>query len=392
MKEIYIPDGAKYIIETLAERGYDAYIVGGCVRDALLSRHAEDYDITTSALPDTIKASFDKTVDTGIAHGTVSVIYEGATYEVTTYRIDGEYKDMRRPESVSFTANLADDLARRDFTVNAMAYNERDGLVDEYGGLDDLEKRMIRAVGDPNLRFTEDALRILRGIRFASTLGFSIEENTASAIRKLASNLRGVSSERILVEWRKLLGGDGAFDVITDYIDVIRVFFPEIQNFAHSREAFCSLSAEHRFVSLFVGNGGASAFVAASSRLKSDNKTKERGVAILDALRELEDGGCENLRLYLIGKDDSVSLDAAEIGVKLGMLNESIYREVKSLIESDSVRRINQLSVGGKELLSMGIRGEAIGRALSDMLECVADGKLSNERDVLLSYVSDKYL
>ena len=191
--KISIPKGAQRIITVLENREYHADIVGGCVRDSVLGRAPDDYDITTDALPDEVRAIFEKTVDTGIRHGTVTVIEDGTPYEVTTYRIDGEYKDNRHPVSVSFTKNLKEDLARRDFTVNAMAYNAERGLYDPYGGMEDIASKTVRAVGDAEKRFDEDALRILRAVRFSSVLGFDIEEKTAAAVKDKALNLSDVS-------------------------------------------------------------------------------------------------------------------------------------------------------------------------------------------------------
>ena len=205
MKRIFIPDAAEKIINKLKEMGHEAYIVGGCVRDALLGRRAYDYDITTSALPSEVKALFTKTVDTGISHGTVTVISDGEAYEVTTFRIDGEYLDSRHPESVAYTKNVERDLERRDFTVNALCYNHEAGLVDVFGGLSDLEQKVIRAVGDPYLRFEEDALRVFRGIRFSATLGFKIEDITREAIFECKGKLANVSAERIYVEFHILV-------------------------------------------------------------------------------------------------------------------------------------------------------------------------------------------
>ena len=203
--EIRIPAPAEEIINRLYEHGYEAYVVGGCVRDMLLGREPGDWDITTSALPRQVKEVFRRTVDTGIQHGTVTVMMGKEGYEVTTYRVDGEYSDGRHPDSVEFTPDLAEDLKRRDFTINAMAYNSRRGFVDEFGGSDDLEKGVIRCVGEPMDRFTEDALRILRAIRFSAQLGFSIEEHTFEAIKVIAPNMVHVSKERIQVELTKLL-------------------------------------------------------------------------------------------------------------------------------------------------------------------------------------------
>lgn len=240
---ISMPNGAKTIIDKLYADGYEAFIVGGCVRDALLGKAANDFDITTCAMPEAVKEIFEKTVDTGIQHGTVSVILDDGVYEVTTYRIDGDYADNRHPVSVSFTGNIVDDLARRDFTVNAMAYNGRVGLVDEFGGVSDLERGIIRAVGDPYKRFSEDALRILRAVRFASVLGFTIDAQTKEAASVLCKNLSSVSAERIFVEWKKLLGGKSAYGILSENRDIISVFLPEITDAKlPEKEVFDALS------------------------------------------------------------------------------------------------------------------------------------------------------
>lgn len=203
---IILPDNVKRIIKTLEAAGFEAYAVGGCVRDALLKRVPQDWDITTSALPEEVKRLFPRTVDTGIEHGTVTVMRGQEGFEVTTYRIDGRYEDCRHPDSVTFTRNLREDLLRRDFTINAMAYNESTGLVDLFGGTEDLQAGIIRAVGNPTERFSEDALRILRAVRFAAQLGFTIEPETKEAMKALSGNLRVVSAERIREELTKLLG------------------------------------------------------------------------------------------------------------------------------------------------------------------------------------------
>ena len=203
--KISIPRKAKYIIRTIIEAGFEAYIVGGCVRDSILGREPEDWDITTSAKPEQIKKLFPRTIDTGIKHGTVTVLLDKDGFEVTTYRIDGKYEDNRHPSEVSFTPNLREDLCRRDFTINAMAYNEDKGLVDIFGGLEDIENKTIRCVGDPKARFGEDALRIMRAIRFSAQLGYHIEEDTFAAIKELAPTLSAISAERIREELVKLL-------------------------------------------------------------------------------------------------------------------------------------------------------------------------------------------
>ena len=200
-----IPGNVERIIRTLNDHGYEAYAVGGCVRDTLLDRKRGDWDITTSARPQEVKELFRRTIDTGIQHGTVTVMMDRTGYEVTTYRIDGEYEDGRHPKQVEFTSSLIEDLKRRDFTINAMAYSHETGIVDEFGGVEDLNAKTIRCVGDPMERFTEDALRILRAIRFSAQLDFTIEEQTWNAIRVIAPNIAKVSKERIQVELTKLL-------------------------------------------------------------------------------------------------------------------------------------------------------------------------------------------
>ena len=225
---IELPEKVKYVIDTLMDAGYEAYAVGGCIRDSILGRKPEDWDITTSANPMQVKNLFRRTIDTGIQHGTVTVMLEKEGFEVTTYRIDGEYEDGRHPKEVVFTSNLIEDLKRRDFTINAMAYNEKDGLVDAFCGIEDLEKKVIRCVGNPEERFQEDALRMMRAVRFAAQLGFSIEKNTKRAIVELAGNLAKVSAERIQVELVKLLVSNHPEEFMTAYeTGLTKVFLPE---------------------------------------------------------------------------------------------------------------------------------------------------------------------
>ena len=226
--KINLPENVKRIIQVLQKSGHEAYAVGGCVRDTLLGRTPKDWDITTSAHPQEVKALFRRTIDTGIQHGTVTVMLDHIGYEVTTYRIDGEYEDARHPKEVIFTGNLSEDLKRRDFTINAMAYNDSVGLVDEFDGVSDLEKGIIRCVGNPHDRFSEDALRMLRALRFAAQLGFSVEEETKQAIATLAENLRKVSAERIQMELVKLITSDNPQEMRLVYqLGLSKVFLPE---------------------------------------------------------------------------------------------------------------------------------------------------------------------
>ena len=198
--QIRLPEKVKYIIETIQAAGFEAYAVGGCIRDYVLGKEPNDWDITTSARPEAVKALFDKTIDTGIRHGTVTVMIGREGFEVTTYRIDGEYEDGRHPKEVTYTMELKEDLRRRDFTINAMAYNETDGLIDMFGGMEDIKNHILRCVGDAKERFDEDALRMMRAVRFSAQLGYEIEKKTADAIETLCENLCRISAERIRTE------------------------------------------------------------------------------------------------------------------------------------------------------------------------------------------------
>ena len=227
---IELPKDVRYIIDILTQNGYEAYAVGGCVRDSILGRVPGDWDITTSALPQQVKALFRRTIDTGIQHGTVTIMLGKNGYEVTTYRIDGKYEDSRHPESVEFTPNLEEDLKRRDFTINAMAYNDENGVVDIFGGIDDIRNRIIRCVGNAHDRFTEDALRILRAVRFSAQLGFEIDKATKDAARELAPTLVKISRERIHTELNKLLLSDNPdyFSVVYE-LGVMKVIISELE-------------------------------------------------------------------------------------------------------------------------------------------------------------------
>jgi tRNA nucleotidyltransferase (CCA-adding enzyme) len=225
---IAIPEKVKFIIDTLERDGFEAFAVGGCVRDSILNKQPKDWDITTNASPEEVKSIFKRTIDTGIEHGTVTIMLDKEGFEVTTYRIDGKYEDNRHPSEVIFTRNLRDDLLRRDFTINAMAYNESVGLVDLFGGINDLENGIIKAVGDPLQRFSEDALRIMRGVRFAAVLGFEIEEKTFDAMKVLAHNLASISAERVREELLKLIMGKYPEKLHLAYkAGITKVVFPE---------------------------------------------------------------------------------------------------------------------------------------------------------------------
>ena len=247
--KIQLPEKVSSIIKALEEAGYEAYAVGGCVRDSVLGRNPQDWDITTSAKPQEVKRLFSHTIDTGIQHGTVTVMLEREGFEVTTYRIDGEYEDARHPKEVTYTSNLLEDLKRRDFTINAMAYNESHGLVDAFDGIGDLERKCIRCVGNPKERFMEDALRMLRALRFGAQLGFSVEENTFQAIRELSPTIGKISAERIQTELVKLLTSPNPQEMRKVYesgiADVVLPEFSRLMETTQENPHHCYTVREH---------------------------------------------------------------------------------------------------------------------------------------------------
>ena len=381
-----IPSGAKLLISRLNENGYRADIVGGCVRDVLLGREPNDFDITTSALPDEMKRVFAdmRTIETGIKHGTLTVLVDSEPYEITTYRFDGEYTDNRHPDSVTFTRELSGDLSRRDFTVNAMCYNEADGFTDLFDGASDLEKRLIRAVGDPEKRFSEDALRILRAIRFAATLGFAVEESTAAAVHKLSHLLLNVSAERIFVEWKKLIGGPSAHGILSEFSDVISVVIPELSGMRlPSPDRFLEAGETIRELSLFAS---AEDFASAMARLRSDNKRKNHGVAVLSNINaDISDTPAIHRLLVAVGPD--AVRDIILLRKLRGEDMTAASEILDSLINEGVPYRISDLKIGGNELSEIGIRGRDIGITLARLLSDIADGNLENEADALVSRV-----
>lgn len=388
MRRIGMPSEARKIIDALYSAGYEAYIVGGCVRDELLGREPEDYDITTSAPPEEIKRLFEKTVDTGIEHGTVTVIENGKPYEVTTFRMDGEYKDNRHPVSISYTGNVKEDLARRDFTVNALAYNDKEGIIDAFSGIDDLEKGVIRCVREPSERFSEDALRVLRGIRFSSVLGFDIEENTAKAIKKYAKNLNDISAERIYTEWKKLLSGKGAYDVVLEFKEVIEVFIPELKGKeVPPRAAFSGLTWDERQILLFASCENSGHFQSFAKRIKMDTKTRDMAVSVLNNVAELAEEKKTDLRRFVIGKSDELSEKCAKVAAALGICSESTVSKTKELITKDAPRKLSQLAINGNDLIKLGIKGEKIGKLLDKILFMVATEQVQNTKEKLVDYI-----
>lgn len=392
MRTVYLPNGAKKIIERLESQGYRADIVGGCVRDSLLGRVPSDFDITTSATPCEVKAAFSdlRTVDTGIKHGTVTVILDGEPYEVTTYRLDGEYQDNRHPVSVSFASRIEDDLSRRDFTINAMAYSEKYGLTDAFGGVEDINARTVRAVGDANTRFDEDALRILRAIRFAAVLGFGVEDSTARAVHEKYKRLASVSVERIFTEVRKLICAENSYNVISEFSDVLLFVFSELDSLSlPDLRVWRGATFEERLAVLYYINGSADALSDTLSRLRCDNRTADACINILKAIAQIGKAPSEGeIRRFLTQYEDSIAISAARLASLMGNTKPEAYERARSLVLSDAPRRISQLAINGDDIVSLGARGKRVGEILTMLLYAVCDGRVNNDREPLKALAS----
>lgn len=382
-----LPNGVKIIIDQLDRHGHRADVVGGCVRDHLLGKAPYDYDITTDATPDEMLDIFRdfRTIPTGIKHGTLTVMADGEPHEVTTYRRDGDYCDHRHPDTVTFTEKIADDLSRRDFTVNAMAYNQKDGIADLFGGREDLKAGIIRAVGDPYRRFDEDALRILRAVRFSSTLGFKIEEGTATAARELSHLLSFVSGERIYTEWLKLISGKDAYRVLRDHRTVIESALG-IKDYILPNEArFNTADKYTRFFSLFAGyNDPSEIYSSVCDRLRVDNAWRGAGVTVLSNLhRPLDSEVNIRLCLHSINKEQTMMLAATK--ELLGISDAHTYERVTEVIRSEKPFSTQHLAVRGGDVTALGFRGAAVGNVLEFLITSVIKGDLKNERDELIN-------
>ncbi len=428
---------AEKAINLLHKGGYEAYAVGGCVRDMIMGRECQDTDITTSALPEEIKEVFSsfRTVDTGIKHGTVTVIIDGVPLEITTYRIEKGYSDGRHPDKVIFTSNLEEDLKRRDFTVNSIAYSPANGFIDPFGGKKDIERKILRCVGNPTERFTEDSLRILRGLRFSSVLGFEIEKNTAEAMRYCKELLKTVSNERIFSELTKLLCGKNVREIIENYSDILEIILPEIKgmkgfdqhNFHHIYDILTHTAvvtesipaiSHLRFAALFHDCGKADCFSLdekgighfyshpsisarkaneALLRLKSDTKTREKVVKLV----KVHDTPIEESeriikkRLRSMGNElffDLIKLQRADTkGLSPDFHNrerhfDTLEKMARQIIESDECFSLKDLNINGNDLIKEGFSGKKIGAALSCALEAVIDGKVKNEKGELIRF------
>ena len=435
--EIQAPRAVRNVMDRLEAAGYEAWLVGGCVRDGLLGRAPQDWDVTTNARPEDIHRAMGglETLDIGAKHGTVTVLSEGTPVEVTTYRADGLYTDHRRPETVAFSDSLEEDLARRDFTVNAMAWHPARGLMDPFGGQGDLEARLLRCVGEPARRFQEDALRILRGLRFAAVLGFALERETDRALREQRELLRVLSPERVREELTKLLCGANAAQVLREHPEVVFTALPELapmehcaqetryhcwnvwEHCLHAMEAVepspllrwaallhdCGKPAVKVFdeegVAHFRGHDKESARIADEllRRLRFSNGEREEIVPLVGrhgppldppekrVRRLLSRLGEETFfRLMAVKKADALAHapDWRQERVGFAEKAEAMAREILARQEP---LRVKDLAIGGEDLLTLGApRGPVIGQVLNALLDRVLEGTLENERQALL--------
>ena len=442
-----LPRTVENLITRLEQAGFSAYAVGGCVRDSLLGLRPHDWDLCTSARPEEMQEVFrgERTAETGLKHGTLTVIADHIPYEITTFRTDGAYTDHRHPDSVSFVREVAGDLSRRDFTVNAMAYSPRTGLVDLFGGREDLAGRIIRCVGEPRERFTEDALRILRALRFASVYDFSIDPETDKALRGLAPTLENVAAERIREELFKLLCGKAAGRILRAYPEVIACIIPDVRpmigydqrNHHHSydlwehtvqgiegvppeadlrlamllhdtgKPAVCTL--DEKGEAHYRGHQAASAEIAerVTDALRCDRETRNRVIRLVrhhDTRMRTESGAVNLDRSFLLhrlnrfGEKDFRALimihraDRIATGYTTREKEDRRMAErldaLDALLAEHPCYTLKDLAVDGNDLKALGFRGPAVGEALRQLLEAVMDGQVGNEKEELLNFVT----
>lgn len=434
--KIQLPQKVSHIIQTLQEHGYEAYAVGGCVRDSILGRVPDDWDITTSATPLETKALFSRTFDTGIEHGTITVLLDKDAFEVTTYRVDGKYEDSRHPSEVTFTRSLKEDLLRRDFTMNAMAYNDSEGLVDIFGGLQDLNNKTIRCVGNAKARFGEDALRILRAVRFAAQLGFKIEEETRLGIVELAPTLANISAERIQVELIKMLVSPNPVMIKTAYeLGITKVILPEFDVMMqteqetphhkysvgeHTLKSLESVRPDKvlRLTMLFhdvakpvmktIDENGVAHFKMHDvkgvemtkqilRRLKFDNDTMNKVVKLVQYHDYRMPAEAKNVRRAMnkIGEDlfpyylevrraDALAQSEYMQEEKLQNIEEIKFR-YEEIVKRQECVSLKDLAVSGSDLIAEGMKpGKEIGEILNRLLEMVIENPELNSKENLL--------
>lgn len=440
-----ISSKAKIVINALADAGFSAYVVGGCVRDYFLGNQTSDTDITTSAKPCEVEKILAdkniKVVETGLKHGTVTAVIDKTPLEITTFRADGEYRDSRHPQSVEFVEDIEQDLKRRDFTVNAMAYNDERGLVDLFGGREDIENRIIRTVGEPDARFKEDALRIMRALRFSSVLGFEIEEKTKKSIFDNMYLLENISAERIFSELSKLLCGKNVLNVLDEFRQVIGVIIPQLipsfncaqntpwhtytvyEHIIHSVD-FAPCDPVIRLTMLlhdigkpsvkrtdengrdhFKTHADAGEKIAAEvlSKLKVSNNIYNKVTTLIKYHQSVENVNDVKIKHWFnkIGEEYTLSLfdvriaDLKAHNINLKEVNMeieeliSIKKQAQEAISRGDPYRISDLAVNGNDLLSAGLEGRKIGEMLSNILNLVMDGKLKNNKQSIIEYLNN---
>ena len=435
----YLPANVRKIISVLRKAGHEAYVVGGCVRDMFLEREPGDWDITTSARPEEVKKIFRRTIDTGIQHGTVTVLLDSGAYEVTTYRSDGDYEDQRHPSSVEFVTNLKEDLLRRDFTINAMAYNPDEGLQDPYHGLDDLEKGLIRCVGDPDARFSEDALRMMRAVRFSAQLDFDIEENTAEAIKKHAPDLSRISVERVCAELVKLIVSDHPEYMLKAYdYGITKVVLPEFDALMetqqknrhhifnvgmHTVKVMTGVRPERiiRLSALLHDIGKPDA------RLPDENGEDHfKGHALIGEVKanrimrrlRMDNDTIRRVCLLVRHHDDRFPAEKKNVRRMLGRLGPELFpyyielRRADTAAQSDYLRKektenidrieelyfeiideeqcysLDSLAITGRDIIKLGVRpGPIIGGLLRKALDLVIEVPEANTKETLLKFL-----
>lgn len=439
-----LPEAVTTALSLLNEAGFEAYTVGGCTRDSILGTDPKDWDITTSALPEETLAVFQdyRTIETGLKHGTVAVRISHQTLEITTYRVDGTYEDSRHPDKVTFTRSLSEDLARRDFTMNAIAYHPAEGFVDLYDGAKDIASKTIRCVGNPKTRFTEDALRMLRALRFSSTLGFSIEEETSLAIHSLKERILYVAEERIATELLQLLCGAHVADVLLEYKDVFAVLIPELKPcfgfaqhnkyhvydvYEHIVRSVAAVEPEPELrlamllhdigkpetffldeqnVGHFYGHAKASVRMAEDilSRLRLPNKLQTEVLTLVEyhdypleadrkiLRRRLHKFGKTTLQNLLKVQRADVSAQNPEFLDRLQTLKE-IELSLEHLLLEKPAFRIQDLAITGEDLQALGMKpGPDMGKLLNELLQKVMAEELPNQRFALLDYAAERIL
>jgi len=384
-----IPDEITTALKILGKNGFEAYLVGGCVRDFILKRICHDYDITTNALPEQVIEIFSeyKTIPTGIKHGTVTVIIKKFQIEITTYRKDSKYSDNRHPDSVEFTLSLREDLVRRDFSMNALAMDINQNIIDLYNGREDMKNKLIACIENPDKRFDEDALRILRALRFASQLGFRIESATSESIHRNAYKLKNISSERINTEIEKLLNGINPYDILREYQDVIKVFMPEyIYNDCILKKDVCSPLMKR--CAFFMNINPVYDIM---KRLKYSNKDINETVTVI---KYFNADIYSKPALKILMKNIGIALAYTLVNFRCACGEDTDYlrRMLDEILDNNECYMISQLEINGKDLIRMGISGVKIGKILDILLDNVIYEKILNKKSVLEDFVKNVVL